>query len=152
MILKYKTGSLPPNFLFLGIILGGVGIWRMAVLDWKGIMFFVIAMLCLFITSGIWIDTHKLKIKEFVRILFFKIGKWQDITDAENLEIIMVMEAQNMSVLSITRSETIEVFKLMMIFSDRDLELLSGKEDYIVNTANTIALSLKLDVVNSTRC
>ena len=152
MILKFKTGSLPPNFIFLGIILGGVGIWRMAVLDWKGIMFFVIAMFCLFITSGFSIDAEKVKIREYVRILFLKFGKWQDIHDAESLEIIMVREAQNMSVLSINRSETIEVYKLMMIFPDRELELISGKEDYIVNTANTIASSLNLDVVNSTRC
>ena len=151
MILKYKTGSLPLNFIFLGFILGGVGIWRMAVLDWKGIMFFVIAMLCLFITSGIAIDTEKVKIREYIRVLFFKFGKWQDIHDAESLEIIMVMEAQNMSVLSINRSENIEVYKLMMIFPDRDLELISGEEKEIIDKANTIASALNLKLINSTR-
>ncbi len=40
MILNYKTGKLPPNFYYLGIILFGTGIWRMVVLDWKGILFF----------------------------------------------------------------------------------------------------------------
>ena len=150
MILKYKTGSLPLDFIFLGFILGGVGIWSMAVLDWKGIIFFVIAMLCLFITSGIAIDTEKVKIRDYVRILFFKFGKWQDIHDAESLEIIMVTEAQNMSVLSINRSENTEVFKLMLIFPDRDMELISGEEKDIVDKATIIGSSLKLDVINST--
>ena len=69
MILNYKTGKLPPNFIYLGIMLFVIGVWRMVVLDWKGILFFVISLLFLFIKSGIIIDTDNRRLKKYIGFL-----------------------------------------------------------------------------------
>jgi len=66
MILNYKTGKLPFNFVALGIMLFAVSIWRMIVLDWKGILFLPIALLFLFLKSGLIIDTDSRRIKKYM--------------------------------------------------------------------------------------
>ncbi len=147
-MLKYKTGKLPPNFIFLGIMLSAIGIWRMVVLDWKGILFFLISLLLLFLESGIIIDTDNKRIKEYTGFFVIRRGEWGCIKSVINLQIIKTRETQNMSVLSITRTETKDVYKLLMILPDREIELMSGEEDDILNRAEKISLSLKVPVEN----
>ena len=77
MILKYKTGKLPLNFIYLGIMLFGIGMWRMIVLDWRGILFFVISLLFLFLKSGIIIDTDNRRLKKYIGIFAIRKGKWK---------------------------------------------------------------------------
>jgi hypothetical protein len=85
MILNYKTGKLPLNFIYLGIMLFAIGIWRMVVLDWKGILFFIIALLLLSIRSGIMIDTNNRKLKKYIGFFVFKKGEWESIESIINL-------------------------------------------------------------------
>jgi len=151
MILKYKTGNLPPNFIYLGIMLFGVGIWRMVVLDWKGILFFVISLLFLFIKSGIIIDTDNKRIKNYIGFFAIKKGEWESIKSIINLQIVKTRETQNMSVLSITRTETNDVYNLYLILPNRKIELMSGKENYILSRAERIASSLQVSVINKAK-
>ena len=151
MILNYKTEKLPPNFIYLGIMLFGIGIWRMVVLDWKGILFFVISLLFLFIKSGIIIDTDNRRLKKYIGFFAIIKGEWESIKSIINLQIIKTRETQAMSVLSITRTETNDIYKLFLILSDRNIELMSGEKDYILNRAEKISSSLQVSVINNTK-
>lgn len=48
-----------------------------------------------------------------------------------------------MSVLSISRTETNDVYKLSLTLSNRNIELMSGGKDYILNRAEKISLLFK---------
>jgi len=150
MILKYKTGNLPPNFIYLGIMLFGISIWRMVVLDWKGLLIFVIALLCLFIKSGILIDTEKRRLKRYVGFFTIRKGEWENINALLHLQIIKTRETQVMSVLSISRTETDDVYKLIMVLPHKNIELLSGENDFIIKAANEISSELQTSVSNMT--
>lgn len=146
MILNYKTGKLPLNFIYLGIMLFAIGIWRMVVLDWKGIIFFAISLLFLFIRSGIMIDTYNRKLKKYIGFFVFKKGEWESIESIINLQIVQTKETQAMGVLSITRTETNDLYKLLMNLSNRTIELMSGEKDFIINRAEKIASSLQVSL------
>jgi hypothetical protein len=147
MIINCKTGKLPPNFTYLGIMLLGIGIWRMIVSDWLGIIFFLISLLCLFIKSGVMIDTEKKKVKKYIGFFIVRKGEWENIKSLINLQIIKTKETQSMSVLSITRTETNNVYKLFMVLPDKSIEIMSGEKDYIFNRAEQISTSLKTSVI-----
>lgn len=151
MILKFKTGKLPLNFIYLGFMLLGIGIWRMIVLDWRGILFFVISLLFLFIESGLIIDTDNRKLKKFIGFFVIKKGEWESIKSVIKLQILVIRETQSMNVLSISRRETKDVYKLFMILSDRKIELLAGEKEYIINKADKIASSLQVSVENNVK-
>lgn len=148
MILNYKTGKLPPNFIYLGIMLFGLGIWRMVVLDWKGILFFLISLFLVFIKDGILIDTENRRLKKYTGFLVIKKGKWESIRSLMNLQIIKTREVQSMHVLSISRSETIDVYKLLLVLPDNKIELISGEKDYIHKQAENISNSLQTSIIN----
>ncbi len=151
MILNYKTGTLPQNFIYLGIMLFVIGIWRMIVLDWNGILFFVLSLLFLFIKSGIIIDTDNRRLKRYIGFFAIKKGDWVSIKSTINLQIVKTRETQNMSVLSISRTETNDVYKLFLTLPDRNIELMSGEKDYILNKAEKISSSLQVSVKNNSK-
>jgi hypothetical protein len=122
----------------------------MAVLDWKGLLIFVISLLCLFIKSGIIIDTDKKRLKIYIGFFAIRKGEWESIKSLINLQIIKTRETQVMSVLSISRTETEDVFKLIMVFPHKNIELISGKNDFILKVANEISHELQTSLLNST--
>jgi len=148
MILKYKTGKLPPNFIALGFLLLGVSVWRIIVLDWKGILFFLISLLLLFIKSGIIIDTDNKSLKKYIGIFVIKKGEWEDISNLSNLQIIKTKASQSMNVLSINRVETSDLYKLIMILPSKKIELLAGEKDYIIKISEEISLALQIEILN----
>jgi len=148
MIINYNTGKLPQNFIYLGVMLFGIGIWRMVVLDWKGILFFIISLLFLFIKSGILIDTDNKKLKKYIGFFIIKKGQWENIQSLINLQIIKTKATQSMGVLSISRTETIVVYKLFLVLKDKSIELMSGEKKYIFNSAEKISSFLKTSVTN----
>lgn len=151
MILKYTTGKLPPNFLYFGIMLFGLGIWRMVVMDWKGIMFFIISLIFLFLRSGIFIDTNNRKIKKYIGISVIRNGKWESVKSAVSLQILKTREVQGMHVLSISRSETFEVYNLFLTLPGGKIELMSGEKDMIFKRADEIAAALQVPISNSVK-
>jgi len=146
LILKYKTGKLPLNFIYLGIMLFGIGMWRMIVLDWRGILFFVISLLFLFLKSGIIIDTDNRRLKKYIGIFTIRKGKWESIKSVINLQVIKTRETQSMNVLSISRTETKDVYKLFLVLPEKEIELMSGEKDYILNRAEKISSSLQTSI------
>lgn len=148
MMLNYKTGKLPLNFRALGVILLAVSIWRIMVFDWSGILFLIISLLLLFLKSGVIIDADNRRIKSYIGLFVVSKGEWEDVNSLDNLQIVKMRESRTMNVLSISRTETNETYKLYMKLPDRSIELMSGKKEDILNSAEEIASSLKTSVVN----
>ena len=146
MILKYNTGKLPSNFIFLGAMLLCIGVWRMIVLDWQGILFFLISLVLLFLKSGVIIDTENRKIKEYTSLIVIIKGKWESIQSIIGLEIIKTSETTSMSTASISRTDTKEVYKLLLNLPDEDIEFISGEKSYIQKHAETISSALQVEI------
>lgn len=151
MVLKFKTGKLPLNFIYLGYMLFGVGVWRLIAMDWRGVVFLVISILFLFIKSGIIIDTDKKILKKYIGFFLIRIGDWKSIKSIVKLQILIIRETQNMHVLSIRRTEIRDVYKLFMVLPDRKIELLSSEKEEIANSAEKIASSLQVVIENNTK-
>lgn len=150
MILDYKTDRLPANFIFLGVFLLIVGVWRVLVSDWFGIILLVISFLCLFIRWGILIDTKKRRLKEYVSFLWIKKGNWKEIAKINHLEISTIHQTQNLSVASISRSDTEIVYKLFAVLPNENIEIIRGKKDYINKVESEISAELQIKIVDET--
>ena len=147
MTVNYKTERLPLNFIYLGILLFVVGTWRVIVLDWFGIILLVIALLCLFIRSGIIIDSNNKRLKKYTGFFIFRTGKWEDISPFKKLRIVSFKETQNMSVQSITRVDTRIVYKLFLLSPTNSIELMAGAEAFITKAAVRISNQLKIELL-----
>ena len=95
------------------------------------------------------IDTEKKKVKKYFGFFIIKKGEWENIKSLINLHIIKTKETQSMSVLSITRTETNDVYKLFVVLPDKSIEIMSGEKDYIFNRAEQISTSLQTSVINA---
>jgi len=151
MILKYQTGKLPLNFIYLGVLLLAVSIWRMIVLDWVGILLFVISLLCIFIRSGIIIDTSDRKLKKYIGFFMIRTGEWINIESLINLQILKTKETQSMGVLSLNRTETNVVYKLMLVLPDNRIEIMAGERDFVSKSAKEISEALQVKFTDSTQ-
>lgn len=147
MILKYKTGNLPPNFIALGFLLLAVSVWRIVLLDWKGILFLIISILCLFIKSGLIIDTDNKRLKKYIGFFTIKRGKWEDINTIINIQILKTKASQSMNVLSINRIETKDLYKLILVLPNKKIELMSGKKEDIIKISKEMSHSLQTEVL-----
>ena len=148
MILNYKTGKLPLNFIYLGIMFLFISIWRLIVFDWVGIVLLVISLICLFLKTGIIIDSGNKRIKKYIDLFSLKNGQWEDISTFLNLQIVKKLKTQNMNFISISRTETNEVFILYLILPGKKIELLNGEIETVSVAAKEIseALQAKLNV------
>lgn len=144
--LNYRTDRLPPNFIFLGLFLLIIGVWRVLLLDWFGIVLLVISFLCLLIRWGILIDTNKKRLKKYIGFIGIKKGDWIDISTAKQLEVATRQETQNMGVASISRSATNVVYQLFMILPNENILLMKGKKDLVYKVAEEISGELKIEI------
>ena len=148
MLLKYKTGRLPFNFIALGILLLAVSIWRIIILDWFGIIYLLISVFFLLIESGFIIDTNNLKLKKYIGFLNMNSGKWVNINNVKNLEVVRAKVSQRINVLSISRVDSKVIYKLRLVFSSKKLELMMGEKEKVNSTAKEISNSLNITVDN----
>jgi hypothetical protein len=142
MKLEFKTDRLPFNFIALGYMLSVIGIWRIIAADWIGVLFLLISFFLIFFKSGITIDTDKKLLRKYNGIFFIKKGEWENINQLTGLQIVKSKETQTMSVLSISRTETNDTFKLYLNMPDRNISIMKGSKNDMLNKANKIASSL----------
>jgi len=105
-------------------------------------------LLFLFLKSGLIIDTESRKLKKYIGLFLIKKGEWEDIQSILNLEILKVRKAQSMNVLTIRRTETKEVYKLILVLPNKRIELMAGEKESIINTSKEISESLQTTVLN----
>lgn len=149
MKLEYKTDRLPLNFITLGYMLAAIGIWRIIVLDWRGVLFFLISILLIFFKSGIIIDTETRQLKRYNGIFFIKIGDWEDINQLISLQMVKSKETQTMSVLSISRTATNDSCELFLCMPDRNILLMKSSNNDVLIEAEKIASSLHTTLISN---
>ena len=145
-MLNYKIGKLPPNFIYLGYLLMLIGIWRIIVLDWVGILLLLFAVILVFLKSGIMIDTNKKRLKSYISVFSFIKGNWVDISLLKQLTVVKVKTSQNMHVLSISRTESKIVYKLMGVVANKKIELMTGNKDFVLKSAKEISEKLQINL------
>jgi len=150
MKLDYKTDRLPLNFITLGYMLLAIGIWRIIVFDWKGIFFLLLSIFLIFFKSGIIIDTDKKLLRTYNGIFFIKKGEWKNINQLTGLQILESKESQTMSVLSISRTETNDIYKLYLNMPDRNILLMKGSNNDMLKKGKRIASSLHTSLISNT--
>lgn len=148
--MQFKTGKLPLNFIVLGIILLLIDVWRIMNYDWVGILLLCISLVFLLLRSGIIIDPAKGELKKYTGFFFMKFGSWENISSVKNLTISGLRVTQNMNVVTISRSETRVVYKLMMVLSGRTLELMTGEKELVFDAAEKISKEMKVHIINKT--
>jgi len=148
MILNYKTDRLPSNFIFLGLFLLIVGVWRVLLADWFGIILLVISFLCLFTRWGVLLDSDKKRLKQYIGFFGIKKGNWIDIGSLKHIEVTNLQETQNMGVASISRSDIKIVYKLFLVLPDENIEIMKGKNDFIIKAAEEISSEFKTNLIN----
>lgn len=146
--LKYKTDRLPLHFIVLGYMLLAVGVWRIVVVDFRGILYLIFAFLFILFRSGVDVYADKKQIKLYNGFFFAKIGKYMDVKNAIGLELTYSSELQHQSVLTLTKTDSVEVCKLTINFPDNDLLLMAGEKEKIVKRANEISRALQIPLVN----
>lgn len=150
MKLNFTTGRLPLNFIILGYLLLALGVWRILLLDLAGIIFLILSVALLFIRSGVIIDTNKKLLKKYIGFLFIRNGDWEDIRQLINLEVVKKNEVQQMNVLSLSRVDSRIIFKLYLKMPDRDIELMAGSKNDVLNRADAIASALSVAITDNT--
>ena len=150
MKLDYKTDRLPLNFITLGYMLLAIGIWRIIAIDWKGIIYLLLSIFLIFFKSGIIIDTDKKLLRKYNGIFFIKKGEWENINQLTGLQIIESKESQTMSVLSISRTTTNDIYKLFLNMPDRNIFLMKGSNNDMLNKGKRIASSLHSSLISNT--
>ena len=147
MILDYKTSKLPYNFIFLGLLLGIYGVWLSWEANYLGVIFLLIAIPCLFIRMGSQIDVESQKYREYIGLFMFKYGKWINFRGLESLVIGYMMESEMMTHKSLAANYTVKNYKLYIRMPEQDLEILSGKKEFIEKTAAVIAKELNVEIL-----
>ena len=146
---NYTTGRLSPSFLSLGVMFLIIGIWRISVLDWIGILILIIALLILFITFGVIFDFENKKIKKYSAVFGFKKGVWIDISSAKNIFLTEIKQSQTTNLLSISRTDKMLVCKLFITLSDKKIGIITGKKNKITKIANEISQNMKVEIINN---
>jgi len=144
--MNYKTGKLPPNFIILGILLVGIGIWRMIVMDWLGILLFVTGLVLFFTRFGVIIDAEGKRLKKYIGFLGINSGKWENINSVQNLKILKKRENQTMGVLSISRTTAKDIYKILLVLPRKKIEIMSGERDTVFKRAEKIASYLDTSI------
>jgi len=145
--LNFVTERLPLNFIILGCALMAIGVWRVVVVDWRGVLFLIFSVFLIFLKSGVIIDVERKLFKKYFGIFFIKSGEWESLSQLNGLLVVKTRETRAMSVLSISRTETSDLFKLYLSLSDRQVELFSGDEEGVLQKAEKLATLLPTTLV-----
>lgn len=136
------------HFIMLGYMLLALGVWRIVVADWKGILYLIFSLVFIFFSSGIVIKIENRQLKQYNGFFMIKWGKSMDISQALSLELVCSTETQRYNMLTLTKTESLEIFKLYMNMPDNDILLMAGKRDKIIERANEISNALQIPLIN----
>lgn len=150
MLLNYKTGRLLPHLVALGFMLIPLGVWQIVTLNLAGIVLLLIGLLLISFRYGFLIDAFQMQLKLYSGMWGIKKGYWQDISTAEELQIITSSESQGMSVLSINRTSFQKTTKLFLVLPNENIELMSGSKKKLMKAAQEISTVIKVEFVDRT--
>ncbi len=148
MKMDITTGRLPMQFLIIGWVLIGVGIYQLILGDPIGIIFIPLILISFF-KSGISIDFKRNRLKEYVGGRFLRIGKWKSIEGAQSLEIKKSSWSQEYNVSTISTVTTVSTSSLYLKLPDKKIMLLQAKKKRVLKKAEKIAALLHIPIENN---
>jgi hypothetical protein len=136
----------------MGFLLLLLGVWRLTVIDYSGILFLFSGLILVLFHYGVQFDPDQKRYRHYKGIFSFIRGKWIDMNDVANLQIERIIQSQNMFVGPIGRTETEEVSRLIFNYPDGEyMQVASGEEDKILKLAKKISMAYNLDIINESR-
>lgn len=134
-----KNNYFPPQFVILGYLLIGFGIYFLIRNDWVGFIMIPVGMVFSFLIINQKFDLENKKYMEYYAFLGLKFGKWKDIPAIEYVTVFIERSVQGKNVVSISSYHVEKNFKIDLIISktesisagqekDRSTALKKGKE------------------------
>ena len=134
-----KNNFFPTQFVILGYLLIGFGIYFLIRNDWVGFVMIPLGMAFSFLIINQKFDLKNKKYMEYYGFLGLKFGKWKDIPGIEYVTVFLERSVQGKNVVSISSYHVEKNFKIDLIISktesisagrekDRATALKKGKE------------------------
>jgi hypothetical protein len=134
-----KNNFFPPQFVILGYLLIGFGIYFLIRNDWVGFIMIPVGMAFSFLIINKKFDLENKKHMEYYGFLGMKFGKWKDIPRIEYVTVFIERSVQGKNVVSISSYHVEKNFRIDLIISktesisaghekDRAAALKKGKE------------------------
>lgn len=102
------------------VILVGVPI-GMFTYQFIALIFFLIGILFMFVSSGIQLDSEENRIRKYRSLLGFKFGPWRTLTDVKKIELRYFIEglSGSSSYLAAANTSRVKNYDLYLIFDDK---------------------------------
>ena len=110
-----KNSYFPQQFVILGYLLIGIGIYFLIIYNWIGIIMIPTGLIFSFLNINLDLDTKNRKIREYFGFLGMKFGKWKDIPDLEYITVYRERMIQGKNVVSISSHHSEESYKVDLI-------------------------------------
>lgn len=148
--LKYSTGHLPLHFRILGALLILIGVWRLMLADWSGLIPIVAGAAILFLQSHLVFDLSQKKYRSQIELLGLHFGTWHPTQPFTGLTITTITQSQTMSVRAASRVETDTHHQLIANTANGNISLLDGDNPTIHAAAQHIAQALAIPITDLT--
>lgn len=149
---KNNEKFFPPQFVYFGYLLFGLGIYLSSKLEILGFFLVIIAPILSFSFIGIKINFKENIYKEYINIYGICFGKWKIIPKIQYLTIFIEKLSQNINVSSISTSNSFENFKINIIISETkriSIGVFKNKEKAI-KAGKILAKGLKTKLLDHT--
>lgn len=150
-----RSGSLPPNFIVLGIMLILISIsgffiflslWQILV----SVILAVIGGFLFFIREGLIIDFENKKMRFYWSIFSYKNGRWKSISDVKYLSLVRVKMQETFSVRACSSTFMEYKYKLNLICSNNQhSRILIGNFETLKDKALIIAKGLNVKIYDN---
>ena len=144
---NYITEKLPYNFYFVGILFLIFGVYLIIDMNYIGGILFAISLPILLTHWGVIVDTNNKRIKKYMAFAFFKRGKWVDISSVKQVDLGQRDETELMTHKSLAGVYTVRNLTLTLVLEDSEIEILSGKKEFIEKAADKISKGLGVNIV-----
>ena len=122
-----KNNFFPPQFVILGYLLIGFGIYFLIRNDWVGFIMIPVGMAFSFLIINQKLDLENKKYREYYGFLGLKFGKWKDIPGIEYVTVFIERSVQGKNVVSISSYHVEKNFKIDLIISKTE-SISAGQE------------------------
>ena len=112
-----KNNYFPLQFVMLGYLLIGIGIYFIAINNWVGYIMIPSGFIFAFLTIRQKLDLDKRKYRDYYCFFGLRFGKWKDIPNIDYVTVFRERMVQGKNVASISSSHSEESYKVDMIIS-----------------------------------
>lgn len=146
-IKHYALGKIPANIIMLGILFQLIGIAFLLIAWYLSLLFFALGFTILSMKDNLAIDYSKQLMMKYVFIFGYKLGKWQDISNAKYIALVRVKTHRKKNMLTIgAQINTIDI-KANIIFAKRQYKtLFKLKRQLAMPIVEDIAIKFNIEI------